>query len=190
MIYIGSSVDILYLDAFHKLGMTNRDLASMPSTLTGFTGGVITPVGVATLPVTLSDEPRIKTLMNARANALAWSASADVAGELPTIPSLCKLTVATVEMTTMVAHPDCREEILRYKKYATLPANKATARRIKRTEAWYAIVNGCLHRRAFSQPLLRCLSRFEADTVLVKVHEGMCSEHIGGRTLAFKILRL
>ncbi|RWW37364.1 hypothetical protein BHE74_00057542 [Ensete ventricosum] len=62
MIDTGSSTDILYLDAFHKLGMTNRDLAPMTSTLTGFTGDAITPVGVATL-VTFGDEPRTKTLM-------------------------------------------------------------------------------------------------------------------------------
>ncbi|RRT32474.1 hypothetical protein B296_00054744 [Ensete ventricosum] len=42
MINIGSSLDILYLNAFHKLGMTNRDLAPMTSTLKGFTSDVIT----------------------------------------------------------------------------------------------------------------------------------------------------
>ncbi|RZR82542.1 hypothetical protein BHM03_00008991 [Ensete ventricosum] len=63
MIDIGSSVDILYLDAFHKLGMTNRDLAPMTSTLTGFTDDAITPVGIATLPMTFGNEPRTKTLM-------------------------------------------------------------------------------------------------------------------------------
>ncbi|RWV97229.1 hypothetical protein GW17_00039994 [Ensete ventricosum] len=63
MIDTGSSTDILYLDIFHKLGMTNRDLAPMTSTLTGFTGDAITPVGVATLPVTFDDEPRTKILM-------------------------------------------------------------------------------------------------------------------------------
>ncbi|RRT63122.1 hypothetical protein B296_00000877 [Ensete ventricosum] len=62
MIDTGSSTDILYLDAFHKLRMTNRDLAPMTSTLTGFTGDAITPVGVVTL-VIFGDEPRTKTLM-------------------------------------------------------------------------------------------------------------------------------
>ncbi|RZR81856.1 hypothetical protein BHM03_00008162 [Ensete ventricosum] len=44
MIDTGSSANILYLDVFHKLGMTNRDLTPMTSTLTGFTGDAITPV--------------------------------------------------------------------------------------------------------------------------------------------------
>ncbi|RZS07678.1 hypothetical protein BHM03_00038578 [Ensete ventricosum] len=45
MIDTRSFVDILYLDTFLKLGMTNRDLTPMTSTLTGFTGNAITPVG-------------------------------------------------------------------------------------------------------------------------------------------------
>ncbi|RWW71873.1 hypothetical protein BHE74_00020350 [Ensete ventricosum] len=63
MIDTGSSTDIVYLDAFHKLGMSHRDLIPMTSTLTRFTGDTVTPVGVATLPVTFGDEPRTKTLM-------------------------------------------------------------------------------------------------------------------------------
>ncbi|RZS01982.1 hypothetical protein BHM03_00031935 [Ensete ventricosum] len=64
LIDIESFADILYFDAFHKLGMTNRDLIHMTSTLTGFTDDAITPVGVATLHVTFDDEPRTKTLMH------------------------------------------------------------------------------------------------------------------------------
>ncbi|RRT69524.1 hypothetical protein B296_00008971 [Ensete ventricosum] len=63
MIDTGSSANILYLGAFHKLGMTNQDLIPMTSTLIGFTDDAITPVGIATLPVAFSDEPRTKTLM-------------------------------------------------------------------------------------------------------------------------------
>ncbi|RRT65093.1 hypothetical protein B296_00023236 [Ensete ventricosum] len=63
MIDTRSSTDILYLDAFHKLRMTNWDLTPMTSTLTGFTGDAITPVGVVTLLVTFDGEPRTKTLM-------------------------------------------------------------------------------------------------------------------------------
>ncbi|RRT80325.1 hypothetical protein B296_00013484 [Ensete ventricosum] len=63
MIDTGSSTDILYLDAFHKLRMTNWDLIAMTSTLIGVTGDAIIPVGIITLPVTFDDEPRTKTLM-------------------------------------------------------------------------------------------------------------------------------
>ncbi|RWV86891.1 hypothetical protein GW17_00051162 [Ensete ventricosum] len=63
MIDIRSSANILYLDAFQKLGMTNRDLIPMTSTLIEFTGDAITPVGVTTLPMTFDDELRTKTFM-------------------------------------------------------------------------------------------------------------------------------
>ncbi|RRT67343.1 hypothetical protein B296_00012385 [Ensete ventricosum] len=63
MIDTESSTKILYLDAFQKLGMTNRDFIPMTSTLTRFTRDAITPVGIATLPITFDDEPRTKTFM-------------------------------------------------------------------------------------------------------------------------------
>ncbi|RWW37365.1 hypothetical protein BHE74_00057541 [Ensete ventricosum] len=71
---------------------------------------------------------QIPHLENAKADALARGASTIVTSELPTIPSLCKPTVATIEAATMAAHPDWREEILRYKKYTTLLADKVVAR--------------------------------------------------------------
>ncbi|RWW85381.1 hypothetical protein BHE74_00005936 [Ensete ventricosum] len=63
MIDTGSSVDILNLDAFQKLGVTNEDLTPMTSTLTGFTGDAIAPIGVVTLLMTFGHELRTKTLM-------------------------------------------------------------------------------------------------------------------------------
>ncbi|RWW57059.1 hypothetical protein BHE74_00036176 [Ensete ventricosum] len=125
MIDTGSFADILYLEAFHKLRMTNRNLVPITSTLTRFTGDTITSVGVATLPVTFDDEPRTKTLMG---NALARSTSTDAACELPTIPNLCQLTIATIEMATTTAYPDWREEMLHYKKDASLPTDEVTVR--------------------------------------------------------------
>ncbi|RZR82611.1 hypothetical protein BHM03_00009063 [Ensete ventricosum] len=63
MIDIGSSTNILYFDVFQKLGMIDKDLVPMTSTLTRFTGDAIAPLGVTTLPVTIKEEPRTKMLM-------------------------------------------------------------------------------------------------------------------------------
>ena len=38
-------------------------------------------------------------------------------------------------------------------------------------------------------PLLRCVDDEEADYVLREIHEGICGNHSGARTLAFKALR-
>ena len=59
----GSSTDVLYLDAFKKLGLTNEDLTHMASALTRFTGDSISLLGTTTLLITIGEEPRAKTTM-------------------------------------------------------------------------------------------------------------------------------
>ncbi|XP_064994005.1 uncharacterized protein LOC135630767 [Musa acuminata AAA Group] len=64
MVDTGSSTDMLYLDAFKKLGLTNEDLTPMNSVLTGFTGDSISPLETTSLLVTIGEEPRTKTTTN------------------------------------------------------------------------------------------------------------------------------
>ncbi|XP_064987655.1 uncharacterized protein LOC135626355 [Musa acuminata AAA Group] len=80
------------------------------------------------------------------------------------------------------------QELLRFKRDGTLPHDEVAARRLRHTHAWYTEESGRLYRRSFTYPLLRCLEPDEAQTVLAEIHEGVCEEHIGGRTLAHKIL--
>ncbi|XP_064999878.1 uncharacterized protein LOC135633854 [Musa acuminata AAA Group] len=63
MVDTGSSADVLYLDAFKKLGLPTEDLIPMSSALMGFTGDSISPLGTTTLPATIGEEPRTKTIM-------------------------------------------------------------------------------------------------------------------------------
>ncbi|XP_064987292.1 uncharacterized protein LOC135626032 [Musa acuminata AAA Group] len=63
MVNTGSSVDMLYLDAFKKLSLTDGDLTLMGSALIGFMGDSISPLGTTILPVTIEEEPRDKTIM-------------------------------------------------------------------------------------------------------------------------------
>ncbi|XP_064992481.1 uncharacterized protein LOC135629214 [Musa acuminata AAA Group] len=63
MVDTGSSADMLYLDAFRKLDLTDEDLKPMASTLTGFTGDSISPLGTTALPVTIGEELRAKMIM-------------------------------------------------------------------------------------------------------------------------------
>ncbi|RWV97513.1 hypothetical protein GW17_00039690 [Ensete ventricosum] len=59
----GSSVIVLYLNTFQKLGLTEKDLAPMASVLIGFTSDSISSLGMATLSITIREEPRSKTMM-------------------------------------------------------------------------------------------------------------------------------
>ncbi|RRT59911.1 hypothetical protein B296_00028363, partial [Ensete ventricosum] len=63
MIDTRSSINVLYFDAFQKLGLTIIDLSSVSSTLTGFTGDSIAPLGMTILLVTIGQELRSKTRM-------------------------------------------------------------------------------------------------------------------------------
>nr|XP_009383604.1 PREDICTED: uncharacterized protein LOC103971335 [Musa acuminata subsp. malaccensis] len=58
-----SSANVLYLDAFKKLSLTNEDLIPIASGLTKFTEDSISPLGTTILPVTIGEEPRAKTTM-------------------------------------------------------------------------------------------------------------------------------
>ncbi|KAL5573453.1 hypothetical protein UlMin_023050 [Ulmus minor] len=54
--------------------------------------------------------------------------------------------------------------------------------------ARFAIVEGILFKKSFSRPLLRCVSKSEANEVLSAIHSGLCGNHSGGRSLAHKAI--
>ncbi|XP_057444480.1 uncharacterized protein LOC130736700 [Lotus japonicus] len=59
----------------------------------------------------------------------------------------------------------------------------------RREAGHYTLLDGILFRRGFSSPLLRCLPPGKYEGVMTEVHEGVCASHIGGRSLASKVLR-
>ncbi|RWV91145.1 hypothetical protein GW17_00046592 [Ensete ventricosum] len=63
MLDTDSSTNILYYDAFKKLGLTTTDLSPRSSTLTRFIGDSIVLFGTTILLVTLGQEPQSKTLI-------------------------------------------------------------------------------------------------------------------------------
>ncbi|XP_065049063.1 uncharacterized protein LOC135679343 [Musa acuminata AAA Group] len=135
---------------------------------------------------TLSNVPREE---NERADALAKLASRPTPKALPEIEELPARAIEVATTTPGSAPITWLQELLRFKRDGTLPLDEVAARRLRRTHAWYSKESGRLYKRSFTYPLLRCLEPDEAQTVLAKTHEGVCGEHIGGRTLAHKILR-
>ncbi|XP_024039207.1 uncharacterized protein LOC112097847 [Citrus clementina] len=71
----------------------------------------------------------------------------------------------------------------------TSPKDKRQARKLKCRAARYTLLDEVLYHRGFTLPLLRCVNDEEADYVLREIHEGICGNHSGARTLAFKALR-
>lgn len=54
----------------------------------------------------------------------------------------------------------------------------------------YLLLDDTLYKRSFTLPLLKCLSKEEADYVLQKIHEGICKNHSGDRAMAHKAIRI
>ena len=70
-----------------------------------------------------------------------------------------------------------------------LPNEKEAARKLKVQAARFVLIKDILYKRGFSRPYLRCLGAEEADYVIREVHEGICGNHSGSRSLVHKLVR-
>ena len=70
-----------------------------------------------------------------------------------------------------------------------MPNKKQAARKLKVQVARFVLIKDVLYKRGFSRPYLRCLGNEEADYVIRKVHEGICGNHSGLRSLVHKLVR-
>ncbi|KAK2999537.1 hypothetical protein RJ639_023236 [Escallonia herrerae] len=85
--------------------------------------------------------------------------------------------------------PCWMDTIIKYLFIRELPSGRHEARNLRVKAARYALVEGVLYKKSFSFSYLRCLRPLESLYALEEVHEGICGQHIRGRTLAQKILR-
>ena len=46
-----------------------------------------------------------------------------------------------------------------------------------------------LYKRGFSMPYLKCVNEEEAKYILKEIHEGICRDHAGSRSLVSKVIR-
>ncbi|XP_042465868.1 uncharacterized protein LOC122048361 [Zingiber officinale] len=78
--------------------------------------------------------------------------------------------------------------MINFLRQGLLPSDPEEARLVRKKAHAYTMIGDQLYKRAFSRPLLRCLSIEEADQALREIHLGCCGSHTGGRTLARKVL--
>ena len=78
--------------------------------------------------------------------------------------------------------------IASYLKDGILPNKKEAARKIEVWVARFVLIKDVLYKRGFSCPYLRCLGNEEADYVIREVHEGICGNHSGSRSLVHKLV--
>ena len=70
-----------------------------------------------------------------------------------------------------------------------LPQDTDEARKIKKRAARFTILNDTLYKRGFSMPYLKCVDEDEAKYILEEIHEGVCGDHAGLRSLVSKVIR-
>ena len=70
-----------------------------------------------------------------------------------------------------------------------MPDKKEAARKLKVRVARFILIKDVLYKSGFSRPYLRFLGTEEADYVMREVHEGICRNHSGSRSLVHKLVR-
>ena len=70
-----------------------------------------------------------------------------------------------------------------------LPSYPKEASKLRTRSARFTIHRGTLYKRGFSIPILKCVGKKDSNYMLKEVHEGICSNHIGAKSLAVKTLR-
>ena len=67
-----------------------------------------------------------------------------------------------------------------------LPNDRDKAHKVQIQSTRFSMVDGQLYKRSLGGPYLMCLTLEQGQYVLVELHEGICGNHPGGRTLAHR----
>ncbi|KAK2373754.1 hypothetical protein QL285_074768 [Trifolium repens] len=128
---------------------------------------------------------------NARADLLSKLASTKKPGNNRTIiqETIAKPSAETTEILMVVEASDWRHPLIRYLQDEAFPEEQEEAARIKKTAAHYAMIGDKLYKRGFAAPMLLCVGELESQRILREIHDGSCGSHIGGRSLADKVIR-
>ena len=77
----------------------------------------------------------------------------------------------------------------RYLADGILPLEPEEGKKIKKNSARYTLMDGALFRHGFTHPILTCVSGDECTRIMAELHEEICGSHVGGRSLASKVVR-
>ncbi|KAK3012582.1 hypothetical protein RJ639_009731 [Escallonia herrerae] len=128
---------------------------------------------------------------NTQADTLSRLASAEVTDVRRSVylEFLKKRSISSQNEIGIIDKEPCwMDMIIKYMSTGELPSERQKAKNLRVKAARYALVDGILYKKSFSLPYLKCLCPSESLYALQEVHEGICGQHLGGRTLAHKIL--
>ena len=73
---------------------------------------------------------------------------------------------------------------MQYINMGKLPDDKNKAHKVQIQLARFSLINGQLFKWSQDGPYLRCLTTEQGQYVLVELHERICGNHLGDKTLA------
>ena len=79
--------------------------------------------------------------------------------------------------------------ILSFLRDGRLPLDVEEAWKVRKRVTRFTILNNTLYKRGFSMPYLKCVEESEARYILEEIHEGICEDYAGLRSLVSKIVR-
>ena len=79
--------------------------------------------------------------------------------------------------------------ILSFLQGGRLPQDVEEDRKVRKRVARFTILNDALYKRGFFMPYLKCVNKEEAKYILKEIHEGICRDHAGLRSLVSKVIR-
>ena len=94
-------------------------------------------------------------------------------------------TCNTIE-TSQANSQEWTNDIIGYLRTGTLPGDPKQAHKIRVQAARFILIRGHLYKQSFTGPYLRCLNHSEALYVLAELHERVCRNHSGGRSLSHR----
>ena len=97
---------------------------------------------------------------------------------------------ARVEVTTVTTlGPSWMNPIIHFLVDNRIPDDEKEANKIRRvTTRYWLSKDRKLYRRSFGGPYLLCLHLEKVGQLLAELHEGVCSSHVGGRSLAHRTM--
>ncbi|KAI5321961.1 hypothetical protein L3X38_031033 [Prunus dulcis] len=128
---------------------------------------------------------------NSHADALARLASAinDKVGRKVPVEILAQPSTVTSEACAVRYEDTWMSPIYVYLTNGTLPEDKAQARKLRYRSARYTVINDVLYKRGYTTPYLKCLTAEQGEYILREIHSGVCGDHSGSRSLAYKAFR-
>ena len=110
--------------------------------------------------------------------------SKNLAMEVQKHPSIEEAPTLTIQNTNSWITP-----IISFLLDRHLPQDTDEARKMRKRATRFTMLNDTLYKRGFSMPHLKCVDQDEAKYILEEIHEGVCGDHAGPRSLVSKVIR-